>query len=267
MEVGNNLKPVIKKQYKLPINLPKGINEMCKKWDKIILPDDLTISTITVICKLDVKFDLIKILSKIDLKEGVIEYIRGMEVFKSLGTIKKHKIVTKSFRNQLSIGVFIKKKTGLKLLSIKLFINGSLHITGCKELSDAVRAMNVLMTEINDDEYRINKINELKVVMINSGFKIGFNIDRDKLYKLVRDTYTCSYDPTIHACVDMKIMDGDKIISVFIFESGSIIITGGNSLEQIVNTYQIVNKILLENYKKIVKNEPLSNSMIAMFLS
>ena len=45
-------------------------------------------------------------------------------------------------------------------------------------------------------------IYKFKIAMINSDFDIGFEIDRDRLFKmLLSDKHDCSYDPSRHAGV------------------------------------------------------------------
>ena len=103
--------------------------------------------------------------------------------------------------------------------------------------------------------------------MINSNFNIGFNIDREKLFeKLILNNYECTYDPIIHACVNLKYTIKSKKISIFIFESGSIIITGANNCNQILCAYNFINKYLLTNYDKIIMKNILSNSTILDYL-
>ena len=71
----------------------------------------------------------------------------------------------------------------------------------------------------------IDKVKNLKICMINSGFKIGFNINRERLYKIIsNDKIECKFDLDNHACVDIKYNYKDiKTVSIFVFEKGSII--------------------------------------------
>ena len=105
--------------------------------------------------------------------------------------------------------------------------------------------------------------------MINSNFNIGFKVDRDKLYDLIhtKNIAECSYDPIIHACVNIKYECDKKTVSIFVFESGSIIITGANNGKHILDAYNFINKLLCNNYKQIYKSNILSNSTILMYLA
>ena len=161
---------------------------------------------------------------------------------------------------------------------------------GHNEENDGMNAVNNIITAIkNDSQIYIDRNNreELKIInynitMINSDYKIGFKVDRDKLFKLllnVQKAYV-TYDPSIYQGVKISYMwnkgnkskDGVckcnekcsllkqirkrnncKIVTIAIFQDRSIIITGANSLEQINEAYNYVNKILYSNYEKIAQ--------------
>ena len=51
------------------------------------------------------------------------------------------------------------------------------------------------------------------------------------------------------------IMESSQIyilISIFVFESGSITIAGSNSYYQVLETYNFINKFILNNYDKLL---------------
>jgi hypothetical protein len=113
----------------------------------------------------------------------------------------------------------------------------------------------------------IKNIYLFEIRMINTNFNIGFQINRDKLYQLLIDKkYDVSFDPTIHACVNIKyiIPELSKNVSIFVFESGSITIAGSNSCEQILYTYNFINKFILSNYIKLVSKPITPNLLIQL---
>ena len=175
-----------------------------------------------------------------------------------------------------------------KPVNIKLFSNGSIQMTGCRTLDNAVETLLTVFIELkkikavinykimkveekpfatNLDIIDIKNINELKIAMINSGFKIPFKIDRVKLYNLLlSETYECLFDPVKHACVNIKYEHPDKTISIFVFEKGSIIITGARNCIQILDAYNFINKYLLKNHNHIKKNDILTNYNIINYI-
>lgn len=276
----------------------KNISEIVDKLGFDKLPSDIMISTMTLACRIDTKFNCRNIARYVDLSyNGVLSVKCGNEddtqtnrtllpKKQKTGKKKKKKNV---FYNQVSIYVMVKGKKK-KPVSVKLFLNGAMHLTGCKTISHAIEAITKIFDEIKKIKaivilkkdclsvveqlfvpdrkiLKIQNIKELKVAMINSNFSINFKIDRAKLHNLMlAENYEVFYDPEKHACVNIKYDHTDKQLSIFVFEGGSIIITGVRNCHQIVDAYNFINKYLLLNYNKIVKNDNLTNSNIVKFL-
>jgi TATA-box binding protein (TBP) (component of TFIID and TFIIIB) len=198
-----------------------------------------------------------------------------------------------SFYNQVTIVV---KISDIKNINIKLFKNGSIQMTGCDSLDNAKKSINIVFNllnttrhllnfekkeikeitfikTINNEKLNINDICKGKVVLINSVFNIGFQINRDKLYEIISNKTNesvleikknsttdnidknnalkyiddCTFDPIRHACVNIKLKHPSKIITIFVFESGSIIILA-KTCRQIKYAYNYINVFLLTNY-------------------
>lgn len=253
-------------------------------------PEDVIISTMTITCKVNSEFNVSNIGKYVDLnRNGVVEAIYGRDILRSIipkkNNQQKNKKDKKQFYNQVTLKVNTKKD---RLINIKLFINGSIQMTGCKSIEGSIEALEKLLFLLkieksvidiktfkledkpfvtNLSKLSIDNIYDFKVAMINSNFSIGFNIDRYKLYNSMNnDKIDATYDPIIHAGVIIRYNTGDKIISVFVFESGSIVITGARTCRQINEAYNFINKYLLQNYKYIVKTNNLSNSTILKYL-
>jgi TATA-box binding protein (TBP) (component of TFIID and TFIIIB) len=151
-------------------------------------------------------------------------------------------------------------------------------MTGVKTIQDCFKALNILCTELqsikgilyknkivpiffatNAHNLSIEKVRNFKICMINSGFNIGFNINRSALYNVISKdtTVKCKYNLDNHACVDIKYFYKDrKKISIFVFEGGSIIITGGNNCNHIYEAFTYISSQLYENYKTIKNIQP-----------
>jgi len=119
--------------------------------------------------------------------------------------------------------------------------------------------------------------------LINSDFRVKFSIRRDILYKILTHEYhnNCSYEPCIYpgvkiqyyynkqnttkngicACsvpcmIGKKCGDGDrqcKKITIAVFQSGSVIITGAQHLSQIDEVHAYILNILQANEERIKK--------------
>ena len=93
--------------------------------------------------------------------------------------------------------------------------------------------------------------------MINSNFTVGFKIDRQNLYQIVKNNYKnlrCEYDPDRHAAVRIYYSNQTiNNVAIFVFESGAIVITGAINKEGIVESFNYIIRILYDNFRQIVK--------------
>ena len=243
------------------------------------------------------------------------------------------------------------------LLNVKYFKNGSLQITGCKNVENITHLILLLVKYINNnkedlieinpsnykaikllEKYKINELrnigikysilnynklkkqniiekiintteylnehkitnkynksnihnfdvkdSNIKISMINSSYgiynkindiDINFEIDRKRLFNFIKSNtnLSCYYDNTQHQGVKINFMfnknkDGEcrcekncilvnkknricKKITILIFNSAKIVITGSNSLEHTKICYKFINNLILNNYKEFVQ--------------
>lgn len=275
---------------------PEAKQQILQEYSLSLLPKSVAISTITFTCKIDTKFNCENIAKYIDLDANRILGVTHGEMgntktnrsiipkIKPFGKPKKQK---KVFYNQVSMYVKVRAKNK-KPVNIKLFLNGSIQMTGCKTVENAIETLIKVLYELTKEkaiiDFKLMKVIDkpfcsnpsilnfkniscLKIAMINSGFKIPFKMDRTKLYNLLlSEGYECFYDLVRHACVNVKFTHDEKVISIFVFEKGSILITGARSCAQICAAYKFINTYLLKNYGIIKKNDVMSNSNIVKCL-
>lgn len=142
------------------------------------------------------------------------------------------------------------------------------------------------------------KLSNIKVELINSDYSTNFMINNTKLYNIVQNKYKAfaSYEPNDYPGVKNKFFwNADNIkakrkqgkcycetkcvkkgkksactqITISVFQSGSVIITGAKSIQQIKDGYDYINTIFRDNYNeikgvmteedKIKKQEKLNN--------
>ena len=242
----------------------------------------LRISTITSVLKLSDIIDLETIYKQLPISENYIPYIeygcdnipRG---FSEKSLIKKRKKKKKKiFYNQATIHVIHDDK----IMNVKLFNNGRIQITGLKNENQAIKLINKLIQYFKDFEV-ISDYTELiedKVVLINSDFDLGFEINREKLnYEIIKNDIYSSYEPCIYPGVNIKYFinnnntcgiceceticngkgngcgDGNcKKVTIAVFKSGKVIITGGQNQEQITESYRFITNFI-ENKKDYLK--------------
>ena len=274
-------------------DLIKGLNKA--KLELLNLPYDLEISTTTITCHLDVIFNVENIgLYFNDFDNVIIGKRYGNRIVNNLINIKKLKngkkkkrIEKKNFYNQVSLifrsatlmGLDPEKlslKERFKTVNVKLFINGSIQMTGCKHLDNIKKSLEILFEKLKICKAVLNKekqfvlkpfildttnlsiqnVTNFKIVMINTNFNILFQINRERLHQLLREIgHDVTFDPIIHACVNIKYQIPNtinKTISIFVFESGSITIAGSNSCQQVLDTYNFINRFILSNYARLL---------------
>lgn len=250
------------------------------------LPEDLHISTVTLTCCLNTEFYLDNISKYVDLSDNGILRIRYGEeedattnrsIIPEKKNNKRNKKSKKAFYNQAT--VIIKSKTYNNTPNVKLFKNGTIQMTGIKSLKNFVEVIEVLCTELKKVKAIVNKktmkdltikkfvskpevvdpenISKLSIRMINSNFNIGFKINREKFYNLLlSQNVNCTFESCAHAGVNIKhaYKEGEQI-SIFVFESGAIIITGAKNREHIMSAYNFIVEKIHKNYYDIVQNK------------
>lgn len=240
------------------------------------LPTDLSISTISATGKINCKTLLGNIWQYMKLHNDSILTIMYDGKVRSLLKAPFTKKKKRCFVNQLTMEIRV---YGDKKINIKIFRNGSFQMSGCKSIYDCNIIINKLISRLTStlairennkfidipflEDVPIEgiKVYGFKIDMINSNFGVGYNINRDSLFNILRGMgVTCRYEPLVHACVNIKLPKNDddiniKTPSIFVFQSGNIIITGARYREQIIKSYNYIMTILNENYDKIIKKD------------
>jgi TATA-box binding protein (TBP) (component of TFIID and TFIIIB) len=254
------------------------------------LPDGVKVATMCSSCVLGVKLELDNIDKYMTLHEDDILTIkRTKENIRTLIELKKptkrssnpkYKEISNNFYNSITLIVRVTngptKNINLEpRINVKLFKNGSLQMSGCKNveninivLGKILKKLTAVKGKIEDnkikeitfiDELSKIGINNFKIDMIYCNYKIQFEIDREKLYDLLKKKKVkCIYEPCIRACVTIKFIStqdniDSKEVSIFIFKKGNIIITGARSKKQVLEAYNYINNIFIIHKDEIIK--------------
>jgi TATA-box binding protein (TBP) (component of TFIID and TFIIIB) len=243
--------------------------------------DDLRISTITAILQISTDIDLKKIYDSVPITAYIpfIEYghdnpPKGFS--KKMLRKKRKKTKRKMFYNQATVHVFHDGK----IMNVKLFNNGKLQITGLKGVNQAPALIQKLIEYFQDlsvlsyDAFLVNH----KLVLINSDFDLGFEINREVLHNEMIDAgIYSSYEPCIYPGVNIKYFmnttqfdgicdcldmcngkgradgDGDcKKVTIAVFKSGKVIITGGQHTNQLETAYRFIRNFIDERKELFV---------------
>jgi TATA-box binding protein (TBP) (component of TFIID and TFIIIB) len=191
----------------------------------------------------------------------------------------KNKTHNNSFYNSLLMNISVKYQPRQKV-SIKFFPNGKIQIAGLQTIKACAYCIRKAFRRlVNKDCFIKNsesqpKITDTRIVMINSDFKIKNNIYQDKLCAVLLSNGINSdgnfvqvgFNPSKYPAINTKIVSDSnkdeyishhgqygikkkykKFISMLIFRSGSIIITGGDDLNDYLNVYSKIIILLSQN--------------------
>lgn len=247
---------------------------------------DLHVSAMVQIGKLNTNIDLLNLANSLNENKNLLYIEYGDHVSKGDNGKKpsKKNKSRKYFYNQLTIHVFNKTKENNRI-NVKIFNNGRVQMTGINNEFQGQETVNILCKEFNslnekekyfDTEDSIQSIEDLETVLINSDFDIGFPIDRESLHRaIVESGYYSSYEPCSYPGVNIKyyrnplrqnfgICDCEKPcngkgkdytckrITIAVFKSGKIIITGGRDKTDISVAHKFITEFIHENKEFIL---------------
>lgn len=259
-------------------------------------PTKYTVSTITCNARLgssQLRVNLQQCFEKMTITEGEgfvwVDYIgqqRGINPKKRKATTVTTK--RKSFDNQVT--VLYKMPTYYP--NIKIFGNGTIHMTGIRSSEDGQKVVEALadeMLKLGSDV--ISPVEDVRacdfvIRMINSGFKVPFKVRRKNLHQLlIGPGYSniCSFQPLTYPGVKLEYYwntdyaddglckctspcygkgcghgDGKcKKVTVAIFDSGQMLITGANAFCQIDAAYNFICKVIADNKTEVKKVLPI----------
>jgi len=230
---------------------------------------DISISTMTVCFNFNQFIDL-----KI-LKENLPESL----TIKYNPLSKKSKVPKKKgtdfFYNSFDLKITIVdildgRENIFSNISIFIFPNGKVKAAGAKTINTINLMIDELITLINYVPLTTAKPDELaaeniKIQMICSDFKIkpvkpdpdGWCLKQEELknilvkeHKLSATFSALSRYPGINLKYP-SIIEPDKQVSLLIFRSGSIIITGAKNAKDIANSYTFITKLICNNSSKL----------------
>ena len=264
---------------------------------EIPTPSEFVISTISITGKIG------------DFDEGTLDLPKLCESFEEnkdekIIKIKHQKNITRKnkknnskeriFYNQVSflINPYYNSNNNVniyKKISIKIFLNGNIQISGLKQLDlqDAYDVLKILIENIKKLHYTIPlEIKNCKIILINGNYELGYKVNRTNLLNILKNKYNlfATLEPCVYQGINIRYFrnkqnpkndgichcnqvclgkgsgDGDgncSKLTIAVFQSGAVIIVGKATYEDIIDTYNIMNNIFSTHYIEIVQ---LSNS-------
>ena len=251
-----------------------------------LFSDNLHISAMVQIGKLNTQVNLSSLAIALEVNENILYIEHGKMVNKGVNNkkfSKKKSENRKYFYNQVTIHIFNSEKKN-KRVNVKVFNNGTIQMTGINSYEIGEYTAKTIIAEFNKlsldnkifDHENVQQVGELETVLINSDFDIHSEINREKLHRcIILNGYMSSFEPCTYPGVNIKYYhnplrqnygicdcetpcDGKgknntcKKITVAVFKSGKIIITGGRSKTNIQTAYEFITGFIEENREEVL---------------
>lgn len=220
--------------------------------------------------------------------EGILKFEHKTNVYgashKDLFTNRK--VTTKSFFNQSTLVIRRPwKDDGWKEMNMKVFANGGVQMTGLPDQEFAIKSLQWMLDIIKslpkNPFAKEPSLQKICTYLINTDYSLNCEINQDALQSILVDRYNLfsMFEKTIYQGVNAKffyntekgrtpgicsctkpctgkgIGEGDgecKRITLSIFRTGSIIITGGRTMEQIEAAYEYINNIFEKHATEVL---------------
>jgi TATA-box binding protein (TBP) (component of TFIID and TFIIIB) len=239
-------------------------------FDSSQLPECLKVSTISLTFSMStaVNFDAIGLHHQLS-KDGICS-INHQGVCRSIMEEKKKKkkknpnIVVKekkNFFNSITVNVGLGNE---RYIHSKIFNNGSVQMAGFVGIEEANKAVNTLTALLGrpavvdgvEVPYTQSPIviDKMKINLINVGFCMPYHIDQEKLIDiLISKGVKCILEKSKHAGVRIKYLPAGKEreIAIFVFERGSVVITGSKNHHHILSGYGFITGIFEEHATEV----------------
>lgn len=209
-------------------------------------PTRATISTMTITASLNVKRVC---------KDSMVIALSLVDGDGPLTAAKTHKRKrTAVFFNQITL------RHGTK--SVKVFFNGSMHVTGCTspmQFADIASAVCGFMADVAGVE-TVDGTSDVRVTgfdiqMINLNFGAGSQLHLQSLRdRCAAKGYAASYDSDMYPGLNVKVPVGDKLgdklgdrhATILLFKSGKVIVTGAKSASELEEAHALITSVLDE---------------------
>ena len=260
IDYNNPHEGVVKKQIKLNSKTKEDVNNIIEKLEKEQIYQNQVISCIDNPDNNKIKF----------------KDIRKITIGLSKKDILSHRCKQKSaFYNCFVLIIRLKVNDVFKECHAKVFNTGKIELPGIQSDDVLIKLLDFIVTILkekcgyNDICYLPEKT---ETVLINSNFNCGYFINRDALYDILQNKYRlhtlydpCSYpgimskfyyNPNLHKDMQTGIKSREEVekeISFMIFRTGSVLIVGKCIENELMDIYEFLKKILIEECDNIIQ--------------
>ena len=225
--------------------------------------------------------------------EGFLKMENGARVvgYSARDLLTKRRVSEKTFFNQSTM--VVRKATNpeateFKEVNIKLFGNGGIQMTGIPAEEFAQTTLKWIVEELKKVPAKIfdspPELQKFKVQLINSDYQVAYPIQRTQLHNILTRNYGLfsTFESTIYQGVNTKYYYNDqhpdsnrpgiclcnkrcrgqgtgsgpgecKRITMSVFQTGKIIITGARYMYQLEEAYKFLNAVLQKHAHEVLR--------------
>ena len=128
--------------------------------------------------------------------------------------------------------------------SVKLFPNGSIQVAGCCDMIDCERVLKQINCVIGHITKMQVDAHDYTVHMINSNFSLNKYVNLHKIFSTFEQAgHDVTFNPDRYSAVKIKMKPfptGNRTVTVSMFNSGKIIVTGAKALAEVSTAYGMI---------------------------
>lgn len=214
------------------------LDEIRKKYKNV--PSWIRITTITMTCRFfEDRIDIARIRDYFNAHKEVRIRRKGALTDGNTWTMRHS---DSEFYNQVTIGY----EDSYTVKAVKVFPNGSFQVAGCADLYDCRRVCAQLAFILTTIFKKPMSTDTFRVVMINTNFALNHSVNLIQVFEKLGGEYDVSFNPDRYSAVKIKFRPRPnmKQVTASVFSTGKIIVTGAETLQEIVFAYDILNKEL-----------------------
>lgn len=235
------------------------LDSMRKKHNNV--PSWIRITTITMTCRIFMEhIDIEQIKNYFKTHSEVRIRRKGALTD---GNAWKLREANSEFYNQVTIGY----EDEYTVKAVKVFPNGSFQVAGCADLRDCKCICAQLVFILSRIFNKKVTADEFKVVMINTNFALNQAVNLMEVFEKLGTKYNVSFNPDRYSAVKIKFRPRShmKQVTASVFSTGKVIVTGAETLQEIVFAYDILNSELLRDVPETPPPSPEGVIMGAEF--
>lgn len=218
-----------------------------------VSPSWVKVTTITMLSSLKGRMEPEVIKAYFNKHKYVKLTTRGTRRFNARrGTDTKFswRLSNTTFYNQVSI----KYEDHRSTKSVKIFPNGSVQIAGASDLIDCKDILKQLCAIMSAVFKKKISITDYSIAMINTNFSLNRSLNLRNIFKVFSDAgMQTDFNPDRYSAVKIKVQPTPtaKRVTVSIFRTGKVIMTGAENLDEIARSYGITMDTLYGSTAKV----------------